>query len=89
MSQAKGDPQALADGLRDEEEDEACPMCGGAGFVRKKVPLNHPQFGMAFPCACTQTEAGEDRVARLQRVQQSKVTRSINLRKSHGQRSLE
>ena len=29
-------------------EDPACPLCDGAGFVRKAVQLGHPDFGRAF-----------------------------------------
>lgn len=25
-------------------------LCGGVGFVRKDVPVGHPDFGKAFPC---------------------------------------
>jgi DNA replication protein DnaC len=46
-------------------EEEACPCCGGAGFVRKRVPLGHPDFGRAFPCECTAHEQDEDRRRRL------------------------
>jgi DNA replication protein DnaC len=39
---------------------ENCPICGGMGFVTKNVPLDHPDFGKAFPCVC-QHEAIEAR----------------------------
>lgn len=29
-----------------------CPICGGAGFLRHDVPVDHPDFGRAFPCEC-------------------------------------
>ncbi|MCS7259943.1 MAG: ATP-binding protein [Anaerolineae bacterium] len=29
-----------------------CPICGGAGFLRRDVPVGHPDFGKAFPCEC-------------------------------------
>lgn len=29
-----------------------CKLCSDVGFVRKDVPLSHPDFGKAFPCAC-------------------------------------
>jgi DNA replication protein DnaC len=44
-----------------------CPHCGGVGFVRKRVPLGHPDFGRAVPCACTQHEGEAERTARLER----------------------
>ncbi len=27
-----------------------CSHCGGKWFVRKDVPVGHPDFGKAFPC---------------------------------------
>lgn len=55
-------------GLADETpDDDVCESCGGAGFVRKNVRLGHPDFGRAFPCRCTDDEAEDDRLARLQR----------------------
>jgi hypothetical protein len=30
-----------------------CPHCGGKSFVRKDLPIGHPDFGKAFRCpAC-------------------------------------
>jgi DNA replication protein DnaC len=49
------------------EEEDACPLCGGAGFVRRNVPLGHPGFGQAVPCRCVEQEGEEERLARLQR----------------------
>src|SRR3990172_7047914 len=49
------------------EDEHACPHCGGAGFVRRDVPLGHPEFGKALPCSCVQLESREDRLTRLQR----------------------
>jgi DNA replication protein DnaC len=45
----------------------ACPVCGGAGFVRRDVDLDHPDFGRAFPCRCVLDEREEERLTRLQR----------------------
>lgn len=33
-----------------------CPVCGGAGFLRRDVPVNHPDFGRAIPCRCKTLE---------------------------------
>lgn len=54
----------------DDEDGEACPRCGGAGFVRRAVPLDHPDFGKAFPCSCTLNEQEEGRRNRLERYSQ-------------------
>jgi DNA replication protein DnaC len=58
---------AAPDASADEPNDDACPNCGGAGFVRKNVRLGHPDFGKAFPCRCTDDERDDQRLARLQR----------------------
>ena len=33
----------------EEPEGERCPICDGAGWVSKRVPVGHPDFGEAFP----------------------------------------
>ncbi|MBI5304363.1 MAG: ATP-binding protein [Chloroflexi bacterium] len=33
-------------------DNAVCPICHGAGFVRREVPLDHPDFGRAIPCEC-------------------------------------
>ena len=58
---------AASAGSADELEDDVCPQCGGAGFVRRTVRLGHPDFGKAFPCRCTEDEDADQRLARLQR----------------------
>jgi len=50
-----------------EDEEEACPICKGARFVRRDVPLGHPEFGQAVPCRCVESGGQEARLARLQR----------------------
>ncbi|MBI3359666.1 MAG: ATP-binding protein [Chloroflexi bacterium] len=32
--------------------DPNCPHCHGLGFVGEEVPVGHPRFGRAAPCAC-------------------------------------
>jgi DNA replication protein DnaC len=34
-----------------------CPICGGTGFLRRNVPVDHPDFGRAIPCECKTREA--------------------------------
>jgi len=48
-------------------DDDVCPLCGGCGFLRRDVPLHHPEFGQAVPCRCVGQESGESRQARLLR----------------------
>jgi len=51
----------------EEVESDVCPRCHGAGFLRREVPLDHPDFGKAAPCDCVKAETAESRLARLQR----------------------
>lgn len=51
----------------DEVDPDACPRCGGAGYLRRDVPLGDPEFGKAVPCPCTQLEGRDVRQARLER----------------------
>jgi DNA replication protein DnaC len=50
-----------------EEEGPRCPRCGGAGFVRRDVPIGHPDFGRAIACACVLEESAAERELRLRR----------------------
>jgi DNA replication protein DnaC len=58
-----GEPDSAAD----DPTEDACPRCGGAGFVRRSVRLGHPDFGRAFPCECTRNEQEDEKQARLLR----------------------
>ncbi|MCI0886468.1 MAG: hypothetical protein J4N92_09810, partial [Chloroflexi bacterium] len=49
------------------EDETACQHCGGAGFVRLRVHLGHPDFGKALPCVCTEDELDDEKTARLLR----------------------
>ena len=51
----------------DEIEEGVCPVCHGGGFVRRDLPLDHPEFGKVVPCQCAQSESEEGRIHRLQR----------------------
>jgi DNA replication protein DnaC len=46
---------------------EVCPICRGAGWVSKTVPVGDPDFGQAFPCRCLEEEQPESRTAALRR----------------------
>ena len=45
-----------------------CPLCGGLGYVRENVPVDHPHFGKLFPCTCKQAEVDRQRAERLRAV---------------------
>ena len=46
---------------------EPCSICNGAGWVSKRVPVDHPDFGEAFPCRCQQQRNPEQRSEILRR----------------------
>lgn len=52
LSAANGRPPAP----QPESDKVRCHICGDAGFVRRNVPLGHPDFGKPFPCVCNQPE---------------------------------
>lgn len=45
--------------------DQVCPICKGAGFVRRDLPPNDPMFGRALVCKCTKTKVEQQRQQRL------------------------
>src|SRR5450759_4779451 len=51
----------------EDDKKGVCPLCDGAGFVRRALPVDHPEFGKAFPCDCVLREREDQRFARLQR----------------------
>ena len=44
---------------------EICPICGGVGFMRRNVPVDHPDFGRAVPCECKIRETQQAEFADL------------------------
>ncbi|MDE2842824.1 MAG: ATP-binding protein [Chloroflexota bacterium] len=62
-----GDRAGLRSIAPDENEETDCPICNGAGWVSKRVPVGHPDFGEAFPCRCQQRQDTEQRTHALSR----------------------
>jgi DNA replication protein DnaC len=48
------------------EPEELCPLCSGAGYLRRDVPPGNPDFGRAIPCQCKLEEISEKRLGDLQ-----------------------
>ena len=47
---------------------DRCPICNGAGWLTRRLPITDPDFGTTFPCACQQTESDPARrIAALER----------------------
>lgn len=42
-----------------------CPYCGGLGYVRADVPVDHPDFGKLIPCVCRLAEVERRRLDQL------------------------
>lgn len=40
-------------------------MCGGIGYLRRDVPIDHPDFGKPIPCECRRTELASRRLDTL------------------------
>ncbi len=51
-----------------QPEAEVCAICGGAGFIRRSYPVDHPRFGKAEPCECVLAEDATVRRSRLERI---------------------
>jgi len=45
--------------------DPNCPICHGLGYVRRDLPIGHPEFGRAIICSCRQAEVQQQVRERL------------------------
>jgi len=45
-----------------------CPICKGAGYLIKDVPVGHPDFGRLYPCQCTKTDLAQQHAQSLWQV---------------------
>ena len=46
-----------------EELQPSCRVCKDHGFVRRDLPVDHPEFGQAVPCSCQEGQL-RDRIRR-------------------------
>ncbi len=44
--------KAVSDGTQGKIGEEACPICGGAGFVHPLLSSGEPDFSQVVPCRC-------------------------------------
>ena len=51
-----------------------CPLCGGAGFLSRDVPLGHPEFGKILPCSCQTPRLEAARLADLRTMSNLEAT---------------
>jgi DNA replication protein DnaC len=45
--------------------DPECPHCGGLGYLRLDLPLDHPDFGKLQPCTCRHSQISQQVHRRL------------------------
>jgi len=55
-TKASVDTSAVDPQQPDRAGDPNCPHCGGAGYLRRDLPVNHPEFGRVVPCVCRTDE---------------------------------
>jgi DNA replication protein DnaC len=48
--------------------DPNCPICSGIGYLRRDLPIDHPDFGKIIPCSCRSQEITESARKRLFRM---------------------
>ncbi|WP_322509853.1 ATP-binding protein [Anaerolinea sp.] len=70
--------------------DPNCPICGGIGFVRRDLPIDHPDFGKVEICSCRSAEVVRTTFQRAYRASNlqalEKMTfATFNPRGRHGQ----
>jgi DNA replication protein DnaC len=53
------------EGIPASVSEAVCPRCGGAGWLRRDVPIGHALFGQPLPCVCKTTELKRARLDRL------------------------
>src|SRR5262245_2195841 len=50
------------------EDPPACPRCHDAGFLRRDLPAEHPDFGQIVVCPCRTQDVADRRRSRLERL---------------------
>ena len=48
--------------------DPNCPICGGVGFIRQDLPVDHPDFGRVLICSCRENQVTQSVRQRLFRL---------------------
>lgn len=47
------------------EQPDVCPMCRGVGYLRRDLPIDHPDFGKPIACECRKVERSVKRMDEL------------------------
>jgi DNA replication protein DnaC len=56
-----------------EPAEYLCPICGGAGFLRRDVPVGDPDFGKLLKCDCQLREDETKRLDKLRSISNMKL----------------
>jgi DNA replication protein DnaC len=64
-SNTEASGKGLAENRRDSLGDPDCPICHGSGYLRRDLPVEHPDFGRLEVCTCRQAEVRARIRARL------------------------
>lgn len=61
------------------DENEPCPICGGSGWVRQDLPIDHPDFGRLQVCVCRQNAVVHQTQERLYRLSNLEAFKGMTL----------
>ena len=50
------------------EQAWLCPICGGTGYLRQNVPVEHPDFGKLIECECRRADRETKRLNDLRSI---------------------
>jgi DNA replication protein DnaC len=70
--------------------DPNCPICKGIGFVRRDLPIDHPEFGKVEICTCRASEVAQTAYQRVYRVSNLQAFKNMTFEtfKSQGRMGL-
>lgn len=49
-------------------DQKKCPICGGIGYVRRDLPVDHPDFGLLEVCSCQKQAVQAASIQRLYQI---------------------
>jgi DNA replication protein DnaC len=55
------------------QQEWLCPICGGTGYLRQDVPVNHPDFGKLVKCRCRLRDEEAKRLQNLRNISNMKT----------------
>src|SRR5512143_38695 len=70
--------------------DPNCPLCHGVGYLRRDLPLGHPDFGRVTVCDCRRREVADTVRERLFAYSHLEELRDLTFEsfKPHGRKGL-